>query len=216
MPNERIRRLVLAYYSKDAPELATLDKKSGIPTTLYHGTHQDFQTFDLGKSGTNRDSGWYGKAIYLTPHRDLAGKYGPNIKVVKVIAENPFHWPKDAGNIRTFVAQGKPFPKEIHNDVISRYEQLKPKRHSTSSGWGTIDTTNDQDYDENLLSDIVAEVLQEKGYDSVIYQHPFSQGTQMEYAVFNPNNLQIISGNITRRFIMGHRKKRQKKSFKTG
>lgn len=56
-------------------------KKQGfdIDNPLYHGSKDVFDEFDLSKTG-QRDKGFYGKGIYLTPLKREAEQYGPNVK----------------------------------------------------------------------------------------------------------------------------------------
>jgi len=47
----------------------------GRPVTLYHGTTQSFQKFDLGKSRDALVNDFYGPGIFLTPSRRVAEDY---------------------------------------------------------------------------------------------------------------------------------------------
>jgi GNAT superfamily N-acetyltransferase len=79
----------------------------GKPLVVYHGTNKTFDKFDLKKFG-QKDSGWYGKGIYLTADKHAAAGYatfetmrdkfaestGANIMPVYVSLKNPYYWPK--------------------------------------------------------------------------------------------------------------------------
>ena len=80
-----------------------------INNKLYHGTTDDFKSFDLNRSGKN-DSGWYGKGVYLTPDTDTASAYtqyqerdsagrtgvpGANVMPVYTKLKNPYYWPEN-------------------------------------------------------------------------------------------------------------------------
>jgi hypothetical protein len=78
--------------------------ENGKPLTVYHGTDRDFQAFDPTKAG-RRDSGWYGKGIYLTADKEGASTYsthgsydledapGANVIPAYVSMKKPFYWP---------------------------------------------------------------------------------------------------------------------------
>jgi hypothetical protein len=78
-----------------------------VDNILYHGTTDDFESFDIDKAGKN-DSGWYGKGVYLTPDTDTASAYAqyqefadrtgaPGANVIPVYArlKNPYYWPEN-------------------------------------------------------------------------------------------------------------------------
>ncbi|HLP81248.1 MAG TPA: hypothetical protein VK141_04530, partial [Nitrosomonas sp.] len=47
----------------------------GRPLVLYHGTRNDFSTFDPDRTGETSDTGFFGKGIYLTPSKSGASIY---------------------------------------------------------------------------------------------------------------------------------------------
>lgn len=68
---------------------------------FYHGTGKDFDAFDVGKTGSSTDSGWYGSGVYLTPDPDIAAAYAKNeylgygggrIIPTHVRLKNPYTW----------------------------------------------------------------------------------------------------------------------------
>ena len=88
-----------------------------VSMTLYHGTTQDFDTFEPS------DGGAFGPGIYLSPDPHDAEKWatikqrktGGDIKVVKVIThfKNPYYWTDD--------------DKHLHPDMIS--ERVRAAGH---------------------------------------------------------------------------------------
>ncbi len=78
--------------------------EQGKPLVAYHGTKEDFSTFDLARSGTATDEGWFGPGIYLAPDpkqasliaqinpQDRSGALLPkgNVMPLYVRAENPY------------------------------------------------------------------------------------------------------------------------------
>lgn len=56
--------------------------------SLYHGTNAKFEKFDYDHFGQT-DPGDYGQGIYLTNDKNIASKYGKDIKQVEVKFKNP-------------------------------------------------------------------------------------------------------------------------------
>jgi diguanylate cyclase (GGDEF)-like protein len=73
--------------------------EQGRPQVLYHGTTADFSKFDLSKAG-QKDHGFFGSGIYLTPDSKVAGAYsdydqdvsGQSTMPVYAKIENPYQW----------------------------------------------------------------------------------------------------------------------------
>ena len=53
---------------------------NGNPLICYHGTKNDFHTFDLERHGTAHDFGWFGKGFYFTSDSKQAAIYAQNDK----------------------------------------------------------------------------------------------------------------------------------------
>jgi hypothetical protein len=49
--------------------------RTGQPVTLYHGTTRTFRTFDMGQTREDLVNQYYGRGIFLTPSKRVAGKY---------------------------------------------------------------------------------------------------------------------------------------------
>ena len=70
----------------------------GKPQVVYHGTSDDFDTFDLNSSG-RKDTGWLGKGVYMTTSPDIASSYaslkpgsaGQNVMPLFAKVENPYY-----------------------------------------------------------------------------------------------------------------------------
>jgi len=74
------------------------DKKYGADKigdeTLYHSTANDFEQFDLDKSGTKTDEGWFGRGIYFFKDQNDAKDFSlrdknSKVKEAKVSLKNP-------------------------------------------------------------------------------------------------------------------------------
>ena len=64
---------------------------------LFHGTPNEFETFDLSYFGRN-DDGFYGVAFYFTKSDEHAGEFGANVMRVHVQSNNPLILP-DSGTM---------------------------------------------------------------------------------------------------------------------
>lgn len=49
--------------------------QNGDPLVCYHGTKNDFDTFDPSLTGTATDHGWFGPGIYLSPYARESSDY---------------------------------------------------------------------------------------------------------------------------------------------
>ena len=54
-------------------EMTDRDNK---PIVFYHGTHNEFETFDINKIGSSTDPGWLGKGFYFYTDTHEASQYG--------------------------------------------------------------------------------------------------------------------------------------------
>jgi hypothetical protein len=83
-----------AYNSLDGGQKYTFDKRYGKSKiggeTLYHSTNKEFDSFDLSKSGTTTDNGWWGKGVYFFKDKKSANDFSLRNKnsVVKTATVN--------------------------------------------------------------------------------------------------------------------------------
>ena len=71
--------------------------RDGAPARFFHGTRDDFTTFD-GRAATRKDNGWLGAGFYFTSNADDAAYYsgakagvvGRNVMPVYVAVRNPY------------------------------------------------------------------------------------------------------------------------------
>ena len=86
MKFERLYKLVLESSNMDAVEEAA--KRAGYNYKVYHGTHDDFNSFDPDKYLTDRDQ-YSGPGINTTTSKEEASKYGSRVIEGFVKSENP-------------------------------------------------------------------------------------------------------------------------------
>lgn len=73
--------------------------ESSLNFTMYHGTYSNFDQFDQKHTATNKDYGYYGYGIYLTPNPRYAKTYGPNVYKCHVVLNNPLLWEDGRKNL---------------------------------------------------------------------------------------------------------------------
>ncbi len=174
--------------------------ENGEPLVLYHGSKQKFEKFDLSKvgasSGGNKDSGYFGTGFYFTPQPKLAEKYGPVLYKSFLRINQIQTFGEEHGNVRF---DDKPLPENIQEEVLRRYKprqeaelsRLKAEDKKNIGNWGYMSGWNGEDKFEYILSDVVREVLLEKGFDGVLGYNTVSK--LYEYTVFNADDILVIS-----------------------
>lgn len=57
--------------------------------SVYHGTNDDFDSFNYDKIGSNTESSWNGAGFYFSDNKTEASLYGNKILRVEIILNNP-------------------------------------------------------------------------------------------------------------------------------
>ena len=70
-------------------EESKIRNESGKLLTVYHGTNEVFEEFDIEKSGTKGNVA-YGKGIYFTPEKEIANRFGKYTKEAYLNIKKPF------------------------------------------------------------------------------------------------------------------------------
>lgn len=174
---------------------------NGEPLVLYHGSSKKFDKFDITKVGGNKDSGFFGKGFYFTPHRGLAEKYGSvlyksflRINHIQTFGENN-------GNVRFF--DENTLPENIRDEILKRYKPLQEAEYRRlldegerrKGDWTYLSSWNGEDKFEYILSNVVRDVLIDKGFDGVIGYNKISD--LYEYTVFSQDDILVISNEET-------------------
>jgi len=63
--------------------------RSGEPIVFYHGSNNEFTTFDKNKIGSGTDAGWLGEGFYFYTKQDQASQYG-NVSSYYLKITNPY------------------------------------------------------------------------------------------------------------------------------
>ena len=169
--------------------------ENGEPLITYHGSSDKFSQFDLAEVGKNRDSGFMGTGFYFTPHEELAKKYGEKMYKTFLRIEHLQVFEEDHGNARFL---DKPLPPNIHDEVFRKYEPLKEREYRRlkriddehKGDWSYMSNWNGEDKFEYILSDLIREVIIEKGSTGVFGYNPVSQ--VYEYVAFNTEDILVI------------------------
>lgn len=109
-----------------------------LTTTLYHGTDSEWNSYDPTHfSSGSGDLGAWGKGLYLSGYKNVAERYGKNIKSLYAYARNPLEVKPTLGtwydtpteNAAYFFNREKGATKEIKNilkgkDAINKYREI--------------------------------------------------------------------------------------------
>ena len=142
--------------------MGSAKKSFNIPSTVYHGTDKQFDTFQNASGG-----------IYFTDNPTQAKQFGKNMKEVQLKLENPYvidDFTFDSG-------MGEKF--EIWKNKIKR--MLKSKdygRTMKSNAWSVYPDTIKR--------------LQDKGYDGIAIPSSVSSFGDNRYIVFDSSQIEMI------------------------
>jgi len=107
---------------------------AGRPRVVYHGTTEDFGTFDFAqRSRFQKDSGWLGEGFYFTSSPDLASSYthlkagsvgsGRNVMPVYLSLQNPYYATmEDKQRLRgaDFAGEGRAEAEAFREELIAK------------------------------------------------------------------------------------------------
>jgi predicted ABC-type ATPase len=121
------------YWENDPENSSKIIDKNGEPLLVYHGTNQDFSTFDLKTSGkrfneehnTNGDSGDYGMwgvGFYFSPIKKFSQHYGSKVIKLFLNIRNPFvRDPNITGTDSEFQpVRGKEASLKLREEILSK------------------------------------------------------------------------------------------------
>ena len=157
--------------------------ENGNLLTVYHGTNNDFTIFEndfIGKNTNNE--GIFGKGFYFTEKKSLADGY--NRKDGKVAKDG------SGKTMELYLDMKKPF---YWNDINTK-EKMDAFIEETGMPKYVLRWNNTLKNQMAPITDVKAErkfseVLQQNGYDGVIYKYDDAVG---EYVVFNPNQIKNV------------------------
>lgn len=140
---------------------------SGRPQVVYHGTSDQFTSFDLN-SPNRKDSGWLGSGVYLTSNPETASAYAtlkpgagdPNVMPLYASLQNPYYATQADKERLQFIS---------HNEGMDA-------GRSASEKW--------------------TQELKAKGHDGVILEYPASmvgeKNAGREIVVFDPGKVKSV------------------------
>ena len=150
---------------------------NGEPMVVYHGTPNQFNTFNRELIGSSTDRGIWGRGFYFTSNKAEAERYTKRGDVTGEVKE-------------VFLNIRKPLAiKAEQDDAGKEYIQSLYRKYVTDEIFEDPRTT------EAKLAEATQKVtdeLVENGYDGVIVT--YKDGTQ-EYVVFNPNQIKSATEN---------------------
>ena len=142
---------------------------------VYHGSNEEFITFDKSKIGTKTDDGDYGAGFYFDKDINWAYAYaqglGGNVKAFELTIENPF-----------ITEYGEPCDKLL--SILAKVSINH--KINTRKGDGSIISVFD--FVRRYGSKNFTKLLQNLGYDGVIISNS-------EYVVFEPYQIKMTNNN---------------------
>lgn len=151
--------------------------ENGEPMVVYHGTPNQFNTFNRELIGSSTDRGIWGRGFYFTSNKAEAERYTKRGDATGEVKE-------------VFLNIRKPLAiKAEQGDAGKEYIQSLYRKHVTDEIFEDPRTT------EAKLAEAtqkVSDELVENGYDGVVVT--YKDGTQ-EYVVFNPNQIKSATEN---------------------
>lgn len=143
-----------------------LINSNGNPKIFYHGTNNDFRSFDNKKIGSNTDNGLRGRGFYFTNFLKSGQSYGSNILEVYLKMEKPL-------DLLSFNSLDEIIELlDIDPSIIHERGRGKPYPfHSIS-----IITA---------YSGVFSDNVKEKGFDGIIHGQ--------EHIVFYPNQIKAVN-----------------------
>ena len=150
---------------------------NGEPMVVYHGTPNQFNTFNRELIGSSTDRGIWGRGFYFTSNKAEAERYTKRGDATGEVKE-------------VFLNIRKPLAiKAEQGDAGKEYIQSLYRKHVTDEIFEDPRTT-----DAKLAeaTQKVTDELVDNGYDGVVVT--YKDGTQ-EYVVFNPNQIKSATDN---------------------
>lgn len=141
--------------------MGSAKKSFNIPSTVYHGTDKQFDTFQNASGG-----------IYFTDNPTQAKQFGKNMKEVQLKLENPYV----IDDFRFDSGMGEKF--EIWKNKI--------KRMLGSKDYGRTMKSNAWSVDPDTIKR-----LQDKGYDGIAIPSSVSSSGDNRYIVFDSSQIEI-------------------------
>lgn len=171
------------------------------PLLLYHWSRFNFPDFNDEKAGTNRDSWFFWKWHYFTPHKWLAIKYWNNLYSVYCRCKKLAVFESYHANSRNFSFETLPdyidkekfqelYWKRFAEKVTLLEDRTREIQQQNPWWWAWIDIPQEDEFQEDIISELLRELLIEEGYDWVKAYNPISW--QNEYVVFHSKDILIV------------------------
>jgi len=142
--NARLNEYLYQNYDLPMDTASRMDRAKGIgmdtETPLYHGTANDFPSFDANRIGA-RETGWYGDGVYSTAMPDLANEYTKSAR---------FDVGGESNVMPVHVRRGQEYVWGSNPIATSRAESKAFKSNLSKNGYDGVRVPND--YGDDLLT----------------------------------------------------------------
>ncbi len=183
---------------------------------VYHGTSEDFHTFDFSKAGKNGSQEGYG--FYFSDDKRITNHYGDIQKEVYLNITKPLYNSKRTikkSELVKFVnalidldeqTQEIPWQDSFISNYVDTYSQYKTRESAVRAFVDTIWEYNDNDmdliyevaygdgrtYENSTMKDFYDVLTRTIGYDGNIAEWEYSDGKSNVYVTFNPEQSKYI------------------------
>lgn len=151
--------------------------EDGRPLVVYHGTKEEFDTFDIQKFGQT-DAGLLGRGFYLTPQKSYAERYGKIIMPLYLSAKKVLDIPK--------------LDKISFEEILQKAREKSPKANIVSAEFfGQFSDYKTAIVQLSLANEEFTNALKNIGYDGILYSatNPATNLSHDEYVAFEPNQI---------------------------
>ena len=172
----------------DGTNVSKVVDENGEPLVVYHGTPNEFTTFDKEKIGSTTDYGVFGTGFYFALTTSYANIYGNNVNSFFLNIKNPYHG-IDAGG----VLNNKEYqPRDIEEAYSSAYENAIKRGKSKEEASRIAERTKQSAINRNNKN---AELLR-GNYDGVDATGKEVNSSEKQFVAFEPNQIKSATDNI--------------------
>ena len=162
-----------------------------VPHVGYHGTGENFSSFNPRKYGFSSDAGVLGTGFYLSNEPKIASSYplsghgNPNVMPLHLSMKNPFV--VHGTNIDHGFSRGVNKTK----DMLDQYFKKHPE--DTRDDWDLHDAEHRlSERNDEGAAESLHDMISGQGYDGIIYKY---KNGGKEIVVFDPRQIKSATGN---------------------
>jgi hypothetical protein len=193
-------------------EINNIKKLMGIqenlgndPSVSYHGSAQDFNSFDFDKIGSGMGKDVHGYGIYLTENQEIAQFYATELATS---GKRGYVYTVKIRNT-TFLEWETPIDEYHANQIYNRFQKITDDEYRLNEIQEVLGLSENYYGDHPLTFSLydflsvvmdskkaASELLNESGIDGIEFNSKENGFNSTNYVIFDPNNLKIINKDI--------------------